>query len=702
MKKITLTVILTSVFSGLFSQNSNYCATDYAMEQSLEQHPELKVEREKLEAYTAEWIKQNPYDASAKSGATYVIPIVFHVLHDNGPENISKEQILSQVDILNDDYSASNTDLSSVVSTFQGIIGNASIEFRLAQKDPSGNCTDGINRIETSFTHSAVLENSIISNAIWPRGKYMNVFVVSNINVGPGGPGVVAGYTYNPGGTTSSRDAIMMRSNYIGSKGTSNYTNGRTLTHEAGHWLNLSHLWGSTNEPAQPANCNYDDGVADTPNTEGWQSCNLGGTTCGSLDNVQNFLEYSFCSRMFTAGQVSRMHAALNQVSYRTTLWSGSNLIATGVDKTYPPCIPVAEFHSSTQLICANDSINFTDKSWRADPTSWSWTFTGGTPSSSTDSMPVITYNTPGTYAVTLVSGTTTGNSSAKTKTGYIEVRTSTPAHTGADGYAEDFPTSNGFSADWDVENGGGSVTWEHYTGAGYNSSSCLRINNISTSSKSGDIDALVSKGIDLDFMPGTPRLYFKLAYKRKATDDNDRLKVYYSVNCGETWVLRKTLSGAGMASVTGTSSTSWTPSSDNDWKEHYAVISPAANFDNVLVKFEFEAGATKGNNIYLDAINIFDPASIGGKEMLNYTNLTVYPNPMDDQATIAFELFDKQQVSLKVFDILGQEVKMLENSVLNAGEQQYRINTNDLASGIYHIQLNIEGKQLTQKIIVH
>ena len=80
----------------------------------------------------------------------------------------------------------------------------------------------------------------------------------------------------------------MLRHDYMGVIGTGSNTARHTLSHESGHWLNLAHNWGGTNTPADAGNCSDDDGVADTPNTIGWTTCNVNGNTCGSLDNVQN------------------------------------------------------------------------------------------------------------------------------------------------------------------------------------------------------------------------------------------------------------------------------------------------------------------------------------------------------------------------------------------------------------------------------
>ena len=682
---------------GMMAQDAAFnCGHDIVFNRMLEEDPALADKIAAEEVKTQEWLKEHPYTEPAeKSGATYVIPVVFHVLHDDGPENISKENILDQLRIMNEDYQKLNADQSAIVSEFQSIIGNASVEFRLARKDPNGNCTDGIVRRKTTQTYSGKLES--IGSWHWNTSRYLNVFIVRDIGLGdPGGGGVVAGYTQVP--SSQPNIGIMIRYNYIGSKPPSNLTSARTLCHEIGHWLNLWHLWGSNNNPGE--SCNGSDNVSDTPQTEGHQSCPLtppGNTTCGSLDNVQNYMEYSFCSKMFTKGQASRMQSAIS--IYRSTMVGASNLAFTGVDQPQPPCIPTADFSSSTQVVCAGSPVQFMDESWNADPTSWNWTFTGGTPNSSTDSMPSVTYNSPGTYSVTLTSGTTTGNSTAETKTSFIEVRPSTAKFTGITGYEEDFGGSN-FTNDWSVEDNGG-VVWEKYTGAGYNSSESVRLNNASSSSKSGDVDAFISSGIDIAGMPGTPRVYFKAAYKRAATDDNDGLKVYYSTNCGESWIVRKTLGGAALSSSSGETSSSWTPSGDSDWKEHFLTVGGGTSSDNLFLKFEFIAGEIKGNNVFIDAINVYDPASIEEDKLMDHTNLFVYPNPMEDNSVITFELFDKHPVSLKIYDVVGREVTTLVNGELNTGGHEYKIANMDLPVGIYHVQLNIEGRQFSNKLIV-
>lgn len=98
----------------------------------------------------------------------------------------------------------------------------------------------------------------------------------------------------------------------------------------------------------------------------------------------------------------------------------------------------VANFAASQTTVLVGNSVTFTDQSI-CNPTGWSWTFTGGTPSSySGQTPPAITYNTTGTYDVSLTV-TKPGSSDVETKTGYINVINCTPCAS----------TSNNASEEW-------------------------------------------------------------------------------------------------------------------------------------------------------------------------------------------------------------------------------------------------------------
>ena len=112
----------------------------------------------------------------------------------------------------------------------------------------------------------------------WPGNQYLNVFVCGSVGTG------IAGYTNYPSGFfgNTMNNGVWLRHDYCGSIGTGSPSGSKTFVHEIGHWLNLPHTWGSTNEPGLATNCNSDDGVSDTPNTIGSNWCNYNEVTCGT------------------------------------------------------------------------------------------------------------------------------------------------------------------------------------------------------------------------------------------------------------------------------------------------------------------------------------------------------------------------------------------------------------------------------------
>ncbi len=697
--------IFTSIFSLLILGFGSYaqetlrpCSTTEHEQEMLQRMSPAErdayyASRNSLEQFTADYIRTHA-PQKGERGVNYVIPIVFHIIHTGGPENISNEQVYSAVDILNEDYQKLNSDAANVVTDFLGLVADVGIEFRLAQKDPNGNCTSGITRTFSNTTNTGAgggfnnAQMAAVKQAQgnWPGDEYLNVFVVNNADG-------AAGYTMTPstwvGGAME--NGIIILHNYVGKIGTSNYALGRALTHEVGHWLNLSHTWGSSNNPGISSNCNGDDGVADTPNTIGWTSCNLSGNSCSSLDNVENFMEYSYCSKMFTEGQKSRMIAALNSsVGGRNNVWSASNLTNTGVD--VGPLLCQAEFEANRYVICAGDAVEFTDMSYNGI-TGWNWTFNGGTPSNSTSQNPTVTYNTPGTYSVTL-DVDQGGSPVSTTKTNYITV---IPSNGLPNPYSEGFESMSNIasSGEWFLYNPDGLNAWEVTSSAAYTGSKSVKLNNLSN--VEGQVDELMSTTIDLSGATSVI-LSFKYAFAQTNTNDADALKVYVSKNCGQNWSMRKNLSGTTLA-TTGTQTSSFTPTTTSQWAQvDITNISPTYLVDNFRFKFEMTNGG--GNNIYIDDINL--SVVTGVDELTRSYNLSVYPNPVEDVATIAFELTDSKKVELDIYDVVGRKVIGLANSNLPAGEQKFTFNKEDLSSGIYMVRLKVGNSIVTRKVVIN
>ena len=726
MKKITLTTLSALLsFSGAFAQTSptfdaqnardgesvEYCLQHKKRAEML-QIPGFAEQEALDEIIRAEEAAQQAANGTPEA-TTYYVPVVFHVLHNNGSENISDEQILDAFEILNRDYDLQNSDANNVANAFNASNGAASatpfdtdIEFVMATKAPDGTCFSGITRTVSSATSSgngqgqylAIRNGNDVYQGEWAGNKYLNIFICADI-------GGAAGYTYTPSNWVGSGmdNGIWVLDTYVGSIGTSSASSSRTLTHECGHWLNLPHVWGGTNNPGLASNCNDDDGVDDTPECQGLTACVLAANTCDGdnsywgFDNTENYMDYSYCSKMFTPGQGQRMRNALNSgVGGRSNLKSAGNLAATGADGNTYLC--KAEFSADKITVCAGQTVNFNDNSYNA-VNGWTWTFVGGTPSSSTSQNPSIQYDTPGLYEVVL-DATDGSVADGEIKTGYIRVLPATGTWIP---FLEDFESLTTLDGvQWEVRDYGNNAEFELETNAGHTGSKSAKLPNYAQSA--GNFDELISAPVDLSSITSQTAmtLSFRYAYRKRNSNNDEWLKVYASNSCGEAWAPRKTLHGDLLGSTVSTSS--WTPGSVADWTTvHMTNITSAYWVDNFIYKFEFESDG--GNNFYLDNINIYAGGSnndlvVGLEDQETFTELTLFPNPVEDEVNVRFNLNNAQNVDFYIQDISG---KMIKSHTVQAavGSNLVVLGTDELASGMYFLNISSgESQQAIQFVV--
>lgn len=679
--------------------NPSFCGINHQMEKLYEANPELEQQVNAEQSQFQIDYENFMQSWSPDERVAYVIPVVVHVVHLNGPENISNAQIYDGIQQLNDDFSMTNSDNSNTVSAFQGIIGNPDIQFKLATKDPNGNCHSGITRTYSNTTYDSGLSfqdgNHPIVDAVadqhgnWAQNKYLNIFICID-------PDGAAGYTLNPSGfipNTSMYGGIILRHDYMGITGTSTNSHRHTLSHESGHWLNLSHNWGGSNTPGDAGNCSIDDGVNDTPNTMGWTTCNLSGNTCGSLDNVQNIMEYSYCSTMFSQGQVARMHLALNDnTAGRNNLWTAANLQATGTDVPGATICEV-DFSSTNTVICAGSSVDFYDLSYFG-VTTRAWTFTGGTPSSSPDSATTVVYNTPGVYAVALQISDGS-NTTSETATNYITVM---PNPGVALPYTEGFESIT-FPDNYNffVENDDAGNTWDVTSTASSSGTKSLKLSNFNVTA--GSEDRFVSGPIDLSVVDASDDflLTFRYAYKKKTSADDEWLRIYVSKDCGETWSLRKNIHGDALSDET--SSSAYTPSSESEWKTVTITNITSSYFvENFRYKIQFDG--EDGNNIYIDDINLYPESWLNNPENSIENSISVYPNPTQTVSTINYFSVSNDEVNIELYNIVGEQVMNIFNGTVNTGNNQFEISMADLPKGVYVVKITDSKGIHTVKLI--
>ncbi len=281
------------------------------------------------------------------SNEVIVIPVVVHVLYNTGEQNISDQQVLSQIDALNKDYRRLNADTVNTPIPFRSVAADTRISFCLAKVDPQGKYTTGI--IHKYTTESLFIADDGMKfsskggDDAWDATKYLNLWVCNLF-------GRTLGYAVLPG-SPADRDGVVMKYNVFGTIGTltAPYNKGRTATHEIGHWLGLKHLWGD-------ANCG-DDGIADTPPQQASNSycpsfphissCSINGFG----DMFMNYMDFTddACTNMFTKGQKSEMRGLFAKGNPKNSFL---NSTVCNIDNAQGgPVIPVQDSSITSPLI---------------------------------------------------------------------------------------------------------------------------------------------------------------------------------------------------------------------------------------------------------------------------------------------------------------------------------------------------------------
>ncbi|WP_051263673.1 GEVED domain-containing protein [Tenacibaculum ovolyticum] len=327
MKKLTKTILL---FLGLLSlpmycQESNdipiRCETPSRQNYFL-QNNKAKIEADKLEELTKKFIKKRKEQfkkGTVSKASKYVIPIVFHVFGtDFVGKKVDDALVKEALKKTNEDFNGLNNDFHDVSNRFKNLRSTLDVEFRLAELDPNGNPTTGINYYtnRAGFGADNIYDDEIAKFA-WDNYKYFNVYILLDLK--KDGKLNRSGVAWYPNKDQSDRNVAraVFNGRYLGTNSNENFR--RILTHEFGHYLNLAHTF--------EGGCSgTGDNVDDTPATTVSLDCVVTQEKCtgAGIPNSENFMDYSDCYRMFTRGQVQRMQAAL-EFSSRKPLWQTNN-----------------------------------------------------------------------------------------------------------------------------------------------------------------------------------------------------------------------------------------------------------------------------------------------------------------------------------------------------------------------------------------
>lgn len=685
IKNSILALIFCQALIVSAQQNQGgHCGTDEFYHEWLKNHPEA-AEQERL--YN-EQAKQMAPELERRA-AIYTIPVVFHVIHTNGPENISREQIVDQLRVLNQDFNFLNPNRTKIRSQFTAVAADCQIQFKLANIAPDGSCTDGINRVYSSFGVEVDQQDQKVKSLVqWDYTKYLNIWVVTSIK--SSGNGIILGYAAFPWMMNTTGDGIVVRHDRVGTIGTAIPSDsGRTLTHEIGHWLNLLHTFQD--------GCTGGDQIDDTPpvaSTFTNANCPANGNSCSNdvpnlPDQWENYMDYSegSCMAMFTIKQKARMTAALNQSPRKNNI-SAANLIATGV--TPGSVAPLASFSSSHRIVCAGQPVTFYDQSCKAAVTARSWTLTGSSSPSSSAANPTVVYQTPGKYAVSLTVQNSKG-SNTKSVTDYIEVLSKiSPNYPNLEEGFESDPAPRGYlplSPAPDVWKTTSQSDYNGITFVPYKDNQCFKA-PVSSSDNPGKVYSFRTPAVDLSKLRGlSSRITFYCAYAPTNTTTSEILRLYASTDCGNSYRQILERSGTGLGYIGAPpSTTNFVPTQKSHWRLQGNTSLGSISLDTFKnVIFRVDVISDAGNPVYIDNLNISQWFA-GTDNPANDLGIRLYPNPAAEKATLELNVKSQDVYEVDLIDVQGRIVSHIANEKLGVGTKIINIEKNKLPTGSLYI----------------
>ena len=370
------------------------------------------------------------------------------------------------------------------------------------------------------------------------------------------------------------------------------------------------------------------------------------------------------------------------------------------VCKLSAPQVPIPHFHASNRVVCAGSTITFSDSTTNTRVSGWQWNFPGGSlvsGSTLTDSMPKVIYPLAGTYAVSYTASTSAGHASI-TETSYIHVEPAIGTYSTS--FTEGFETASIPGTDWNVWSSK-NANWMLTSAAAASGVKSVMINNITNSP--GDTSILTSPTFDLAAI-GSSALSFAMSYQQKATTNTDKLMLYVSTDCGISWVSKWSRTGTALqpSSVLNQSTSPFIPNASEFTTYTVNLGSVVGASTNAVFRWIFCSGTSSvGNNIYLDDINVFNSTS-GIQNIETTIDLTMYPNPSLGSVNIAFNLSEKHNIAIQVVDMLGRLVEKVPAQIYTEGESNITIGNKSIyQSGVYFVQVNVDGQSVSKKIIM-
>lgn len=641
-------------------------------------------------------------DTIVNGDSVIVVPTVFHILTQGGAENISKSHVYRALQILNQDFNRQNSDTFDIPSPFHPVRGNPRIEFRLARIDPQGNCTDGIDRI---YTPQEGIYGNLYDNFGWNHTKYLNIYIVKWIENEPLRSGLAYLASIDSGQTQPDNSDFIEAPYYVIGDGFNGFLapqRSHLLTHETAHNLGLNHVWGAL------SGCTDDDDVTDTPLQDDAStsypvfpeiSCNNG----PNGDMFNNFEDYAENINMFTEGQVDRMRTCLARNEWRTSLWTPSNLTATGVDSTLVPCqnIPIADFGygNFSGLLCTDKPVQFYEAA-SSNANSWNWEFVGGNPALSTDTFPSVIFADSGLHRVTLIVSNSFGLDTVEKLIRILPA----PANYNAS-MTESFEDTilNEQITQWNALGKRWSITNLAADSGNYSIRLDSSLKFFSTFfTHTFDLNQVTSTGRTLEFRValglspvGAPiNGGLRVTWKRPCENERDQM-IGNNYRGAATSALHPGEALVPDSLRTAVTNAVFIPTA-NQWKTISLTI-PDSISGEVQIGFDWGSftPTNKLKGLYIDNIKV-KSGSVAIEENNSALNWKIFPNPASDELIISLENKLKES-NIAILDITGK----LIFSTVEKVNSQLKVNTSGFPNGIYFVQIQNDQFTGIKKVVI-